>query len=125
MDFANRTFGAVGGEAIITTSLFGYPEKMSVQAVEKRASGIERELLTLKRVDLPVPPQAGARSFAVLLFRFPPARRYSEDPDADHGLLPSSHCGSPNEAVDDRRAASWSVFLAYRVIAFDDQTIAQ
>ncbi len=26
MDFANRTF-KVGGEAIITTSLFGYPEK--------------------------------------------------------------------------------------------------
>ncbi len=25
MDFANRTF-KVGGEAIITTSLFGYPE---------------------------------------------------------------------------------------------------
>ncbi len=35
MDFANRTF-KVGGEAIITTSLFGYPEKMSVQAVETR-----------------------------------------------------------------------------------------
>ncbi|EJZ9127574.1 sugar phosphate isomerase/epimerase IolH [Salmonella enterica] len=43
MDFANRTF-KVGGEAIITTSLFGYPEKMSVQAVETRER-IERELL--------------------------------------------------------------------------------
>ncbi|EHQ8971410.1 sugar phosphate isomerase/epimerase IolH [Escherichia coli] len=43
MDFANRTF-KVGGDAIITTSLFGYPEKMNVQAVETRER-IERELL--------------------------------------------------------------------------------
>lgn len=43
MDFANRTF-KVGGEAIITASLFGYPEKMNVQAVETRER-IERELL--------------------------------------------------------------------------------
>lgn len=43
MDFANRTF-KVGGESIITASLFGYPEKMNVQAIETRER-IERELL--------------------------------------------------------------------------------
>ncbi|EPY4415617.1 sugar phosphate isomerase/epimerase IolH [Klebsiella pneumoniae] len=43
MDFANRTF-KVGGESIITASLFGYPEKMNVQAVETRER-IEKELL--------------------------------------------------------------------------------
>lgn len=43
MDFANRTF-KVGGESIITASLFGYPEKMDVQAIETRER-IERELL--------------------------------------------------------------------------------
>lgn len=43
LDFANKTF-KVGGDSIITASLFGYPEKMSVQAVETRER-IERELL--------------------------------------------------------------------------------
>ena len=43
MDFANKKF-KVGGESIITASLFGYPEKMNVQAVETRER-IERELL--------------------------------------------------------------------------------
>ncbi|MFM1263001.1 sugar phosphate isomerase/epimerase [Yersinia enterocolitica] len=43
MDFANRTF-KVGGESIITTSLFGYPEKMVHQVVATRER-IERELL--------------------------------------------------------------------------------
>lgn len=43
MDFANRTF-KVGGEAISCVSLFGYPEKMAVQAVEARER-IEKELL--------------------------------------------------------------------------------
>ncbi|HBT4924953.1 sugar phosphate isomerase/epimerase family protein [Klebsiella pneumoniae] len=43
MDFANRTF-KVGGESIITASLFGYPEKMNVQAIETRER-IEKELL--------------------------------------------------------------------------------
>ena len=43
MDFANRTF-KVGGEAISCVSLFGYPEKMAVQAVETRER-IEKELL--------------------------------------------------------------------------------
>ncbi|MFL4557055.1 sugar phosphate isomerase/epimerase family protein [Yersinia kristensenii] len=43
MDFANRTF-KVGGESIIATSLFGYPEKMVHQAVATRER-IERELL--------------------------------------------------------------------------------
>lgn len=43
MDFANRKF-KVGGAPIITASLFGYPEKMNVQAVETRER-IERELL--------------------------------------------------------------------------------
>ncbi|MHA3661916.1 sugar phosphate isomerase/epimerase family protein [Yersinia enterocolitica] len=43
MDFANRTF-KVGGESIITTSLFGYPEKMVHQAVATHER-IERELL--------------------------------------------------------------------------------
>ncbi|HGH5397479.1 TPA: sugar phosphate isomerase/epimerase family protein [Raoultella planticola] len=43
MDFANRTF-KVGGESIITASLFGYPEKMNVQAVETRER-IEKELI--------------------------------------------------------------------------------
>ncbi|MCS4269616.1 MULTISPECIES: sugar phosphate isomerase/epimerase family protein [Raoultella] len=43
MDFAKRTF-KVGGESIITASLFGYPEKMNVQAVETRER-IEKELL--------------------------------------------------------------------------------
>ncbi|MGK9174600.1 sugar phosphate isomerase/epimerase IolH [Yokenella regensburgei] len=47
MDFANRTF-KVGGESIITASLFGFPEKMNVQAVETRER-IERELLGNKR----------------------------------------------------------------------------
>lgn len=42
LDFANRKF-RVGGDTIITASLFGYPEKMSVQAVETRER-IEREL---------------------------------------------------------------------------------
>ncbi len=43
MDFANKRFN-VGGDTIITASLFGYPEKMNVQAVETRER-IERELL--------------------------------------------------------------------------------
>lgn len=43
MDFANRTF-KVGGESISCVSLFGYPEKMAVQAVEARER-IEKELL--------------------------------------------------------------------------------
>ncbi|CAO98333.1 sugar phosphate isomerase/epimerase family protein [Erwinia tasmaniensis] len=43
MDFANRTY-PVGGESIIASSLFGYPEKMKYQAVETREL-IERELL--------------------------------------------------------------------------------
>ncbi|WP_413738481.1 sugar phosphate isomerase/epimerase IolH [Sodalis sp. RH21] len=43
MNFANKKFN-VGGESIITASLFGYPEKMSIQAVETRER-IERELL--------------------------------------------------------------------------------
>lgn len=43
MDFAKRTF-KIGGESIIATSLFGYPEKMKAQAVETRER-IERELL--------------------------------------------------------------------------------
>lgn len=42
MDFTNKKF-KVGGDSIITTSLFGYPEKMSNQAVETRER-IEREL---------------------------------------------------------------------------------
>ncbi|MGD9426794.1 sugar phosphate isomerase/epimerase family protein [Pantoea sp. NSTU24] len=42
-DFATRTH-KVGGESIIATSLFGYPEKMKVQAIETRER-IERELL--------------------------------------------------------------------------------
>lgn len=41
--FAQRHF-KVGGEPIITASLFGYPEKMPVQAVQTREM-IERELL--------------------------------------------------------------------------------
>lgn len=41
--FATRTH-KVGGESIIATSLFGYPEKMKVQAIETRER-IERELL--------------------------------------------------------------------------------
>ncbi|CAJ0993420.1 sugar phosphate isomerase/epimerase family protein [Pantoea sp. Nvir] len=43
MDFANRTY-KIGGESIIAAALFGYPEKMQVQAVETREL-IERELL--------------------------------------------------------------------------------
>lgn len=43
MNFANRNF-KVGGESIIATSLFGYPEKMPTQAVATRER-IERELL--------------------------------------------------------------------------------
>jgi len=43
MDFANRSY-KVGGESIIASSLFGYPEKMPRQAVETREL-IERELL--------------------------------------------------------------------------------
>ncbi|MEM6161229.1 sugar phosphate isomerase/epimerase family protein [Erwinia sp. P6884] len=43
MDFANRSW-KVGGESIIASSLFGYPEKMKYQAVETREL-IERELL--------------------------------------------------------------------------------
>ncbi len=41
--FATRTH-KVGGEPIIAASLFGYPEKMKVQAIETREL-IERELL--------------------------------------------------------------------------------
>lgn len=41
--FATRTH-KVGGESIIAASLFGYPEKMKVQAIETRER-IERELL--------------------------------------------------------------------------------
>ena len=41
--FAEQTF-KVGGEPIVATSLFGYPEKMKYQAVETREL-IERELL--------------------------------------------------------------------------------
>ncbi len=41
--FATRSY-KVGGEPIIAASLFGYPEKMKVQAVETREL-IERELL--------------------------------------------------------------------------------
>lgn len=44
MDFANRTY-KVGGESIIASALFGYPEKMKTQAVETREL-IERELLS-------------------------------------------------------------------------------
>ncbi len=43
INFANRTF-KVGGEPIISAALFGYPEKMPVQAVQTREM-IERELL--------------------------------------------------------------------------------
>ena len=43
MNFAEQTF-KVGGEPIVATSLFGYPEKMKYQAVETREL-IERELL--------------------------------------------------------------------------------
>lgn len=43
MHFAERTF-KVGGPPIIAASLFGYPEKMPLQAVETRER-IERELL--------------------------------------------------------------------------------
>lgn len=43
MDFANRTF-KVGGDSIACVSLFGYPEKIAVQAVESRER-IEQELL--------------------------------------------------------------------------------
>ncbi len=43
MDFANRSF-KVGGESIACVSLFGYPEKMAIQAVEARKR-IEQELL--------------------------------------------------------------------------------
>lgn len=43
MGFADRKF-KVGGESIITASLFGFPEKMSVQAVQTRER-IEKELL--------------------------------------------------------------------------------
>lgn len=43
MNFANKVF-KVGGESISCVSLFGYPEKMAVQAVETRER-IERELL--------------------------------------------------------------------------------
>jgi len=43
MEFAQRTF-KVGGEAIITASHFGYPERMARIAVETRER-IERELL--------------------------------------------------------------------------------
>ena len=42
MDFANRKF-KVGGDSIACVSLFGYPEKMAIQAVEARER-IEREL---------------------------------------------------------------------------------
>jgi myo-inositol catabolism protein IolH len=42
MDFANRKF-KVGGDSIACVSLFGYPEKMAIQAVESREI-IEREL---------------------------------------------------------------------------------
>ena len=43
MDFANKTF-KVGGEAISCVSIFGYPERMDVEAVRAREI-IERELL--------------------------------------------------------------------------------
>lgn len=43
MRFAEQTF-KVGGEPIVCTSLFGYPEKMKYRAVETREL-IERELL--------------------------------------------------------------------------------
>lgn len=43
MKFAEQTF-KVGGEPIVATSLFGYPEKMKYRAVETREL-IERELL--------------------------------------------------------------------------------
>lgn len=43
MDFANKKF-KVGGESISCVSLFGYPEKMAVQAIEARER-IEKELL--------------------------------------------------------------------------------
>ncbi|MNU04742.1 hypothetical protein D3C72_2492830 [compost metagenome] len=43
MEFANRSF-KVGGESIICTSLFGYPERMKTQAVATRER-IEKELL--------------------------------------------------------------------------------
>jgi myo-inositol catabolism protein IolH len=43
MKFAEQTF-KVGGEPIVASSLFGYPEKMKYQAVETREL-IERELL--------------------------------------------------------------------------------
>lgn len=43
MEFANRNF-KVGGESIICTSLFGYPERMPAQAVATRER-IEKELL--------------------------------------------------------------------------------
>jgi myo-inositol catabolism protein IolH len=42
-EIAEQTF-KVGGEPIVATSLFGYPEKMKYQAVETREL-IERELL--------------------------------------------------------------------------------
>jgi myo-inositol catabolism protein IolH len=43
MDFAKRSF-KVGGEAIITPALFGYPERMAAQAPAHRER-IEKELL--------------------------------------------------------------------------------
>ncbi len=43
MDFANKTF-KVGGDAISCVSIFGYPERMDVEAVRAREI-IERELL--------------------------------------------------------------------------------
>ena len=43
MDFANRQF-KVGGDAISCVSIFGYPERMNVEAPKAREI-IERELL--------------------------------------------------------------------------------
>lgn len=43
MDFANRTY-SVGGESIACVSMFGFPEKMDVEAPRAREI-IEKELL--------------------------------------------------------------------------------
>lgn len=43
MDFANRTF-PVGGDAISCVSIFGYPERMNIEAPRAREM-IENELL--------------------------------------------------------------------------------
>ncbi len=78
MDFANRTF-KVGGEAIITTSLFGYPEN------ERSGGGNARERIERSYSDvktggfMPVPRHRLAR---VILRQLPFVFR---QPRADTG----------------------------------------